>query len=69
MWVDARFPVLPNVKFLRILVDNDESGTGQKSAEECSQRWTAAGVEVQRVVPAQLGADMADVVAAGGTAS
>jgi putative DNA primase/helicase len=65
----ARFPVLPNVKFLRILVDNDESGTGQASAEECSQRWTAAGVEVQRVVPTQVGADMADVVAAGGAAS
>jgi putative DNA primase/helicase len=65
----ARFPVLSNVKFLRILVDNDESSTGQKSAEQCSQRWTAAGIEVQRVVPTQVGADMADVVATGGAAT
>jgi hypothetical protein len=65
----AGFPVLPNIKILRILVDNDDSGTGQKSAEQCSQRWTAAGLEVQRVIPTQVGADMADVVAADGAAS
>lgn len=64
----ARFPVLPGIESLAILVDNDESGTGAASALECSKRWTAAGLRVQRVIPEQMGTDMADVVAATGAA-
>jgi len=60
----AKFPVLSGIECLTILVDHDASGTGQASALECSRRWTKAGREVFRVVPAALGADMADVVRA-----
>jgi putative DNA primase/helicase len=59
----ARFPVLPGIKSLTILVDNDESGTGDAAAIECAQRWFSAGVPVKRVIPTELGADMADVAA------
>jgi putative DNA primase/helicase len=56
----AKFPVLPGVECLSILVDNDHAG--QNAALECSKRWTAAGREVFRVVPIARGQDMADVV-------
>ena len=60
------FPVL-GIESLTILVDNDEPDrngrrVGQDTALECSQRWTAAGREVRRVVPRRQGADMADLV-------
>jgi hypothetical protein len=58
----AKFPVLSGVECLTILVDRDASGTGQASALECSRRWTKAGREVFRIVPAALGTDMADIV-------
>jgi putative DNA primase/helicase len=58
----AKFCVLPGIEALTILVDRDANGTGQASALECSRRWTKAGREVFRVVPATLGADMADIV-------
>jgi hypothetical protein len=58
----AKFPVLSGIECLKILVDRDASGTGQASALECSLRWTKAGREVFRIVPAALGADMADIV-------
>ena len=58
----AKFPVLSGVECLTILVDRDATGTGQASALECSRRWTKAGREVFRIVPAALGADMADIV-------
>jgi putative DNA primase/helicase len=56
------FPVLAGVECLTILVDNDLSGTGQRRALECSQRWTAAGCEVFRAVPVSTGADFNDIV-------
>jgi len=56
----AKFPVLPGVDTLTILVDHDS--TGRAAALECSRRWTAAGKDVLRVVPTVEGADMADVV-------
>jgi putative DNA primase/helicase len=58
----AKFPLLPGVECLTILVDNDASGTGQAAALECSRRWTSMGREIFRVVPTTVGADMADVV-------
>jgi hypothetical protein len=58
----AKFPVLPGIECLTILVDRDASGTGQASALECSRRWTKAGREVFRVVPTAVGTDMADIV-------
>jgi hypothetical protein len=57
------FPVLSGVECLTILVDNDESGTGQQAALECSSRWTSAGREVFRIIPDRCGDDLNDIVA------
>jgi putative DNA primase/helicase len=63
---DARnvryFPVLPGIECLTIIVDHDESGTGQGAALECSSRWTQVGREVYRIIPDQRGEDINDVV-------
>ena len=56
------FPVLSGIGCLTIIVDNDESGTGQRAALECSSRWTSAGREVYRIVPNRCGEDINDVV-------
>ena len=58
----AKFPVLSGIETLTILVDNDKSGTGQRSALECSSRWTSAGREVFRVVPERLDHDINDLI-------
>jgi putative DNA primase/helicase len=58
-----RFPVLSGIECLIIIVDNDESGTGQRAAHECSSRWTSAGREVFRIIPDRRGDDMNDIVA------
>jgi hypothetical protein len=62
----VKFPVLAGVDCLTILVDNDNPDrngrrAGPAAARECSERWTAAGREVRRIVPHALGADMADL--------
>ena len=57
----AKFPVLPGVESLTLLVDHDESGAGQRAAMECSARWTGAGREVVRLTPNAMGADFADI--------
>lgn len=62
-----QFPVLDGVDALTIIVDHDPPDrngrqAGQEAALERSQRWTAAGREVRRVVPRRQGADMADLV-------
>ena len=54
------FPL--GIECLTIIVDNDESGTGQQAALECSSRWTRAGREVFRVIPDRCGQDMNDIV-------
>ena len=61
-----KFPVLAGIECLTILVDNDLPDpkgrrAGPQAAAECSERWTAAGREVRRVVPRRPGADMADL--------
>jgi Toprim domain-containing protein len=56
------FPVLSGIECLTIAVDNDESGTGQRAALECSSRWTGAGREVFRIIPDRTGDDLNDVV-------
>jgi putative DNA primase/helicase len=56
------FPVLSGIECLTIIVDNDEGGTGQRAALECSMRWTGAGREVFRVIPDRRGDDMNNVV-------
>lgn len=61
----AKFPVLPGIEALTLLVDNDESGAGQRSALECSLRWTSAGRQVIRLVPNAPGIDFNDLVVGG----
>lgn len=55
-----RFPILPGVESLTILVDHDKAG--KEAARKCSLRWTKAGREVFRAVPTQKGDDFADVL-------
>ena len=64
----AKFPVLPGIECLTLLVDNDKSGAGQRAAMECAGRWTMADREVIRLVPDQPGDDFADVAISIGAA-
>jgi hypothetical protein len=57
-----RFPVLPGIEELILLVDNDESGTGQRAAEVCARRWYDAGRSVIRLMPTKIGTDFNDWV-------
>jgi putative DNA primase/helicase len=58
----AKFPVLPEIERLIIIVDNDVSGTGQKAAAECKARWLAAGRRVRTVMPSKAGEDLNDIL-------
>ena len=58
----AKFPVIPGISRLTILVDNDANGTGLACALKCTERWKAAGVEVWHVIPESIDADIADLV-------
>lgn len=57
----AAFPVLPGEVALSIFADRDKSGTGQKAALACAERWLAAGREVRVLAALRTGADMADL--------
>lgn len=65
----AAFPALTGLECLWIGVDNDESGTGQRAADEATRRWAGAGCEVFRVKPKRVGADLNDLEAAHGKAA
>src|SRR5215831_15421264 len=55
-----RFPVLPNVRTLRIICENDRTNEGAR--EQCGQRWHSAGRRV-RVIKPDLGFnDLNDVL-------
>jgi hypothetical protein len=56
----GKFPVLPDIETLRIVVDNDEAG--RAAALKCSRRWTGAGRDVRRLIPRRAGADFNDLV-------
>jgi hypothetical protein len=63
----AEFQVLPGVDGLHVVVDNDppdERGQrkGPEAALECSARWTAAGRDVIRIIPDEIGADFNDII-------
>lgn len=55
-------PVLAGVERLTILADHDASGTGQRAARRCAERWTAAGREVRILTPRRPGVDFNDLV-------
>ena len=60
----GRFPVLPGIQALTLLVDNDESRAGRRAADECADRWEADRREVTLLEPKRLGADFNDLVLA-----
>ena len=62
----GRLPVLPNVRELVLLVDNDINGEGQKAAQHCREIWNAAGRAVVPLIPKRKGWDFNDVILRGG---
>ena len=56
----AKLPVVPGVRSLVLLVDNDSAGLS--AAAKLEQRWHAAGREVTQLLPDTPGADFNDVV-------
>jgi hypothetical protein len=58
-------PVIDGVRQLRILVDNDVSGVGQRAAANCAISWSRRGRRVVRLTPKLAGADFNDVVREG----
>lgn len=58
------FPVIAGIVALTIFADRDASGTGQRAAADCAERWLAAGREVQVFATDDFGTDAADEVAA-----
>lgn len=54
------FPVLPGIEALTLFADNDDSGTGERKANECTVRWRQAGREVTLYMPRGRGNDWAD---------
>ena len=55
----SKFPVLAGIEALTLLVDHDESGAGQRAAEECASRWETVA-DVTLITRANLGADFND---------
>jgi putative DNA primase/helicase len=58
----ASFPVIAGIEALWIAVDNDPSGAGEKAAQRCAERWTAAGCEVWLQTPNTVKSDLNDVI-------
>jgi DNA polymerase len=60
-----RFPVLPDVQHLIVLVDNDVNGVGQAAGDQCELRWKQARRGVTQLIPEQAGWDFNDIVLGG----
>jgi hypothetical protein len=58
----GKFPIVPGVERLIILVDNDASG--KAAAAQCAERWQRAGRTVIRLTPKRAGADFNDIIKA-----
>jgi hypothetical protein len=56
----SKFPVLPGVERLIILVDHDAGG--KTAAACCTERWTRAGRTVIRLTPKQPNFDFNDII-------
>ena len=55
-------PIIPGVKRLILLSDNDENQEGQMAAAAAGYRWQAAGLEVSTLTPPIPGSDFNDLV-------
>ena len=60
----TKFPAMPWIKRLTVIVDNDESGTGEKAAAECLARWEAAGLRARSLMSPNCGDDFNDILVA-----
>ena len=60
----GKFPVLPWIGRLTIIVDNDIGGAGQRAASATRARWEAAGLRVRTVMPPEPGRDLNDILKA-----
>lgn len=60
----AVFPVLAGIKSITLLVDNDQSGTGQRDARICGERWRNSGRAATLLTPTAPGTDFNDFVRA-----
>jgi hypothetical protein len=56
----GRFPVLPNVERLIVLVDHDLAG--KTAASYCAARWERAGRNVTQLTPDEPGFDFNDII-------
>jgi hypothetical protein len=59
-----RFPVLPEVERLVLLVDHDANKIGEAAAKDCHERWKASGRGTTRFMPDEPDSDFNDVVKA-----
>jgi hypothetical protein len=57
-----KMPLIPDVKRLIVLVDNDANHEGQNAAAVATQRWQLAGRTVVRLTPDRPGTDFNDLV-------
>jgi hypothetical protein len=58
----AKFPVIPGVTELAILVDRDPNNIGMDAARACATRWSTANRKVILQVPHRIGTDFNDLV-------
>jgi hypothetical protein len=58
----SRFPAIPGIERLIILVDHDGNGEGQAAAVRLMERWTRAGRTVVRLTPKRCGADFNNLI-------
>jgi hypothetical protein len=58
----ATFPVLSGIESISIFVDNDGSGTGQKSSDRCAARWHEAGRSADLFTPRATDTDFNNVL-------
>jgi hypothetical protein len=55
-------PIVPGVKRLILLSDNDKNGEGQRAAAAAAMRWQAVGLEVTTLTPPTPDTDFNDLV-------
>jgi hypothetical protein len=61
----SRLPIIPGVKRLTILADNDASKTGELHARDLRRAWIAAGKGAAVKMPANIGEDFNDLLRRG----
>jgi hypothetical protein len=57
-----RLPVIPGVRRLTILADNDESGTSERAARDLRRSWLRSNADVLVRMPTEVGCDFNDLL-------